>query len=82
VRHGRVRGLFGERGRSVTYELRHVLCGKKHCRKLHGPYWYGYYSKSGRVRTVYIGKHFEPLIMNSTGFLVKKPRPIGELEDE
>lgn len=47
-----------ERGRGITYELRHVLCGKANCRKLHGPYWYAYWTAGGRVRTAYIGKKF------------------------
>lgn len=48
-----------ERGRSITYELRPTLCGKPNCRKLHGPYWYAYWSQGGRVRSVYIGKKFQ-----------------------
>ena len=45
-----------------TLRLEHVLCGKPKCRKLHGPYWYGYFrgegqaGRGGRVRKVYIGK--------------------------
>lgn len=48
-----------ERGRGITYELRHVLCGKAKCRKLHGPYWYAYWTAGGRVRTAYVGKKFQ-----------------------
>jgi hypothetical protein len=47
-----------ELGRAITYELRHVLCGKRGCSKLHGPYWYAYWSAGGRVRHCYIGKEF------------------------
>ena len=47
-----------EQGHSITYELRSVLCGKKGCKRLHGPYWYAYFTAGGRVRTVYIGKKF------------------------
>lgn len=52
VRHTR------EGGRGITYERKAVLCGKKGCNKLHGPYWYAYWSAGGRVRSVYIGKTF------------------------
>lgn len=52
VRHGR------ERGHGITYELKRVLCGKKGCNKLHGPYWYAFWTAGGRVRSVYIGKTF------------------------
>jgi len=48
-----------ERGRAITYELRHVLCGKPGCQKKHGPYWYAYWTAGGRVRTVYIGRKFQ-----------------------
>lgn len=47
-----------ERGRSITYELRPVLCGKPNCLRHHGPYWYAYWTEGGRVRTAYIGKTF------------------------
>ena len=44
---------------AVTYRLELVKCGK--CRRCaagatHGPYWYGYYKRGGRTRSVYIGK--------------------------
>lgn len=47
-----------ERGHAITYELRAVLCGKAGCKRLHGPYWYAYWTQGGRVQTVYIGKKF------------------------
>ena len=47
-----------ERGHSITYELRPVVCGKPGCNRLHGPYWYAYWTAGGRVQTVYIGKRF------------------------
>jgi hypothetical protein len=53
LRHAR------ERGRAITYERKAVLCGKKGCAKLHGPYWYAFWSAGGRVRSVYIGKTFK-----------------------
>lgn len=43
-------------GSSVTYQRELVLCGKKKCRKRHGPYWYAYWFAGGRTRTLYIGK--------------------------
>ena len=48
-----------ERGHGITYERKAVLCGKKGCAKLHGPYWYAFWSTGGRVRSVYIGKKFQ-----------------------
>lgn len=48
-----------ELGHAITYERRPVLCGKTGCRKLHGPYWYAYWTQGGRVRTVYIGKKWQ-----------------------
>jgi hypothetical protein len=53
VRHTR------ERGHGITYERKAVLCGKKGCAKLHGPYWYAFWTAGGRVRSVYIGKTFQ-----------------------
>ena len=47
-----------ERGHSLTYQRKTVLCGKKGCNKLHGPYWYAFWSQGGKVRSVYIGKKF------------------------
>jgi len=47
-----------ELGHSLTYERRYVLCGKRGCARLHGPYWYAYWTAGGRVRTVYVGKKF------------------------
>jgi hypothetical protein len=53
VRHTR------ERGHGITYERKPILCGKKGCNKLHGPYWYAFWTAGGRVRSVYIGKKFQ-----------------------
>lgn len=47
-----------EHGHAVTYELRPVECGKPNCGRLHGPYWYAYWTQGGRVRTAYIGRKF------------------------
>jgi hypothetical protein len=41
---------------TITFELRHVLCGKKGCARLHGPYWYAEQRVGKKVRWVYIGK--------------------------
>jgi hypothetical protein len=45
---------------NITYQLERVKCGKGNCKcasgELHGPYWYGYYSKDGKTVSVYIGK--------------------------
>lgn len=52
VRHTR------ECGHGITYERKSILCGKKGCAKLHGPYWYAFWTAGGKVRSVYIGKTF------------------------
>jgi hypothetical protein len=44
-----------------TYKLRYVRCGKWNCRCAtdpigHGPYWYGYQHRGGRVHSKYFGK--------------------------
>ena len=44
-----------------TLRLEHVKCGKARCRKCsegggHGPYWYLYYRRSGKLTSRYIGK--------------------------
>jgi hypothetical protein len=44
-----------------TYRLEMVSCGKARCRKCadgpgHGPYWYRYYRRDGRVVSKYVGK--------------------------
>jgi hypothetical protein len=43
-----------------TYRSEMVRCGKKGCKcaegKLHGPYWYAYWSEGGKTRSRYIGK--------------------------
>lgn len=42
------------------YRLEKVRCGKPNCRcaggKLHGPYWYLYRRKGGRLASKYVGK--------------------------
>lgn len=45
---------------SVTYQLEYIQCGKKRCRKWHGPYWYAYWTAGGRSRSLYIGKELKP----------------------
>lgn len=43
-----------------TYRLEHIRCGKAGCRcaegKLHGPYWYAYWSEGGKTKSQYVGK--------------------------
>ncbi len=44
-----------------TYRLEGIRCGKENCKctrgKLHGPYWYSYFSLNGRTKSEYVGKH-------------------------
>ena len=43
----------------VTLRREHVRCGKEGCHcaanEGHGPYWYAYYRKAGRLTSMYIG---------------------------
>ena len=44
-----------------TYQERYVRCGKASCGKCqsgpgHGPYWYGYIHRDGRMHSKYFGK--------------------------
>lgn len=47
--------------RAVTYQLELVLCGKIGCAARHGPYWYAYWKRAGRVRKRYMGREFQRL---------------------
>jgi hypothetical protein len=43
-----------------TYRSEMIRCGKKNCDcvegKLHGPYWYAYWTEGGRTKSQYVGK--------------------------
>jgi hypothetical protein len=43
-----------------TYRLEGIRCGKERCKcasgNPHGPYWYAYWTESGRTKSQYIGK--------------------------
>ena len=49
-----------------TYRLVAIRCGKENCKcvggKGHGPYWYAFWSESGRTRCQYVGKKLPPEI--------------------
>lgn len=45
-----------------TYRLELVNCGKDRCKKCvggpsHGPYWYHYFRRGGRLTSRYVGKN-------------------------
>jgi len=52
--------LQSHRTARKTYRLELVRCGKGSCKcaegKLHGPYWYAYWSEGGRTKSQYVGK--------------------------
>lgn len=52
--------LESRRTAQKTYRLELVRCGKENCHcaegKLHGPYWYAYWSEDGKTRSQYVGK--------------------------
>jgi hypothetical protein len=43
-----------------TYQSEMVRCGKKNCHcaegRLHGPYWYAYWTEGGRTKSQYVDK--------------------------
>ena len=55
--------------------LEMISCGKDRCRKCaegpgHGPYWYRYYRRDGRVVSKYVGKRLPRH---------RRPRPTGAI---
>jgi hypothetical protein len=60
------RQVVGEKPHSAgTLRLEMVKCGKDRCRKCakgpaHGPYWYLYFRRSGKLTSKYIGKTEDP----------------------
>lgn len=48
------------RATGKTYRLEGVRCGNENCKcaagKLHGPYWYAYWSEGGKTKSQYVGK--------------------------
>jgi hypothetical protein len=40
---------------NATFRSQLVQCGKKNCRKWHGPYWYAFWWSKGRTRSAYVG---------------------------
>jgi hypothetical protein len=58
---GTKKAQAGERGGDrFTYRKEMVRCGKEGCKcnggKLHGPYWYAYWSEDGKTKSRYVGK--------------------------
>lgn len=43
-----------------TYRSEMVRCGKESCKcaegRLHGPYWYAYWTEGGKTKSQYVGK--------------------------
>lgn len=52
--------LRSHRTAHKTYRLERVRCGKERCKcaegKLHGPYWYAYWTEGGKTKSQYVGK--------------------------
>lgn len=51
----------GDGNNAVSYQLKHIRCGKERCRRCkagegHGPYWYASTSRNGRTLTTYVGR--------------------------
>ena len=52
----------GRKAGATWYRLEMVRCGKQACKKCaasegHGPYWYAYFRKNGKMKSRYIGKN-------------------------
>ena len=60
----------------VSYRRQWVRCGKKGCTTCpHGPYWYGYWRESGRLRSRYVGKELPDEAAPSTPGSLSGIRP-------
>jgi hypothetical protein len=55
-------GLRIEHAGKVTLQQKKIRCGKPHCTKLHGPYWYAFYKDNGRTVSRYIGRALPAVI--------------------
>lgn len=54
---------------SKTYRLELVSCGKERCKcvegKLHGPYWYAYWTEGSKTKSQYVGKSLPESLIES-----------------
>jgi hypothetical protein len=70
--------LPSHRATRKTYRLEFVRCGKASCHcaegKLHGPYWYAYWSGGGKTRSQYIGKRLPKGIKIARGVSARRVR--------
>lgn len=69
----------------VQQEL--ICCGKPSCKKcggkarVHGPYWYGYYTSDGKQKSYYIGKELPQELHNLAAAFGRGPLMIGREVD-
>ena len=54
----------------LTFKLKHIFCHDPGCwvcaqGKGHGPYWHATYEEKGKVQTVFLGKEFNPMDLES-----------------
>ena len=64
--NGRVRNQDSGHDFTVSYQQKHIKCGKDVCHKCrdgkgHGPYWYAFWREGQKIRSRYIGKQFKAL---------------------
>lgn len=61
-----------------TYRQENVRCGKANCKcaeaKLHGPYWYVYWSEGGKTKSRYVGKQLPKGVKTSRDTRVRNVR--------
>ncbi len=63
----------------ITYQQEYTRCGKATCQRCgagqqgHGPYWYGYWSESGKTKKRYIGKELPAQVDENDRAIVTMP---------
>lgn len=71
---------FSEEGFLLRLVL--VPCGKRNCTRCpHGPYWYAYFFRRGKVKELYIGRHLRPWFEGKGREWREKLQRWAELED-
>lgn len=68
----------------VTYAQQWVWCGKRRCRKWHGPYWYAHYwTPGGRrphghgTRSKYVGKELPESVVDEWRMMSTSEREVA-----
>lgn len=62
---------------AITLQQKRIRCGKRRCRKLHGPYWYAFFKVDGRTRCRYIGRELPVALEREPRCTINGLRSIG-----